>query len=139
MHSGLHTVHGDPLTATDGHVSWHVELAVKPGELDNFRALTAEMLHFASREAGVVVYERFVSPDGSAVHVYERWADSPSALAHLQAFGERFGARFASLVERQRFTVYGTPSAELKRMLDRFGATTYLRPFGGFWRYPGRE
>lgn len=124
------------MQCTDGHVSWHVELAVKPGELDNFRALTAEMVEFASSEAGVVVYERFVSPDGSDVHVYERWEDSPSALAHLQAFGEKFGARFANLVQRKRFTVYGTPSAELKRALDHFGATTYLRPFGGFSRYP---
>jgi quinol monooxygenase YgiN len=120
---------------TDGHVSWHVELAVKPGELDNFRALTREMVEFARSEAGVVVYERFVSPDGNDVHVYERWVDSPAALTHLQAFGEQFGARFSSMVERKRFTVYGTPSDELKRVLDRFGATTYLRPFGGFSRY----
>jgi hypothetical protein len=35
------------------------------------------------------------------------------------------------MVDRRRFTVYGTPSEELKGMLDGFGAT-YLRLLGGF-------
>jgi hypothetical protein len=37
------------------------------------------------------------------------------------------------MVERQRFTVYGTPSDELRGILDGFGAT-YMAPFGGFSR-----
>jgi quinol monooxygenase YgiN len=31
-------------------ISWWVELAVKPGQLENFRALTAEMVEFTRRE-----------------------------------------------------------------------------------------
>jgi quinol monooxygenase YgiN len=112
-------------------VSWHVELSVNPGELANFRALTAEMVESTRVEGGVLIYERFISDDGKAVHVYERYANSAAALAHLRAFGKEFRARFVGMVDRKQFTVYGTPSEELKGMLDGFGAT-YLRRFGGF-------
>ena len=116
---------------SDQRVSWQVELAVKPGELDNFRALTAEMVAFTRSETGVLDYERYVSDDGKIVHVYECYADSASAVAHLHAFGKTFGDRFAAMVERRQFNVYGTPSEELRRILDGFGAR-YLSPFGGF-------
>jgi hypothetical protein len=115
----------------DDQVSWQVELAVKPGELDNFRTLTGEMKDSARGEPGVLSYERFVSEDGKVVHVYERYAGSAAAVAHLLAFGRKFGGRFVGMVDRKRFTVYGTPSDELRGMLDAFGAT-YMGPFGGF-------
>ena len=114
-------------------VLWHVELAVKPGALEDFRVLTGEMVEATRGEIGVLSYERFVSADGMVVHVYERYADSAAAVAHLRTFGRQFGDRFVGLVDRTRFTVYGTPSAELRRMLDGFGAT-YMAPFGGFTR-----
>jgi len=120
----------------DEQVSWQVELAVKSGELDNFRVLTGEMVESTRGEPGVLSYERFVSADGRVVHVYERYVDSAAAVTHLRTFGRKFGRRFASMVERRRFTVYGLPSAELREMLDEFGAT-YLEPFGGFSRYRG--
>jgi len=114
-----------------GEVSWQVELAIKPGQLDNFRTLTKEMVESTKTEPGVRIYERFVSKDGKLAYVYERYADSDAAVAHLLAFGKMYGERFASMVERRRFTVFGTPSDELKTILDRFGAT-YLDQFEGF-------
>lgn len=114
-------------------VSWHVELAVKPGALEDLRALTGEMVEATRGEPGVLSYERFVSADGMVVHVDERYADSAAAVAHVRTFGRQFGDRFVGLVDRTRFTVYGTPSVELRGMLDGFGAT-YMAPFGGFAR-----
>jgi quinol monooxygenase YgiN len=110
-------------------ISWHVQLAVKPGQLDNFRALTTEMVESTRPVAGVLNYERFVSADGNFVHVYERYTDSATAVAHLQRFTKNFSGRFMMMVERTHFTVFGNPSDELRGLLDQFGAT-YLRPFG---------
>jgi quinol monooxygenase YgiN len=110
-------------------ISWHVQLAVKPGQLDNFRALTTEMVESTRQVAGVLNYERFVSADGNFVHVYERYTDSTTAVAHLQRFTKNFSDRFMMMVERTHFTVFGNPSDELRGLLDQFGAT-YLRPFG---------
>jgi quinol monooxygenase YgiN len=112
-----------------GEISWHVELRVKPGQLGNLRTLTGEMVAMTRREPGVLSYQRFVSEDGTIIHVYERYADSAAAVAHLEAFAKRFSDRFSAMVERKAFTVFGYPSAELKAVLDRFNAM-YLKPFG---------
>ena len=106
---------------------------VKPGALDDLRVLTGEMVEATRAEPGVLSYERFISADGTVVHVYERYADAAAAVAHLRMFARQFGRRFMGLVAHTRCTVYGTPSAELRRMLDGFGAT-YLASFDGFSR-----
>jgi quinol monooxygenase YgiN len=112
-------------------ISWHVELVIKPGQLDNFRALTGEMVRVARRESGVLAYQRFVSSDSKAIYVYERYANSDAANAHLHAFMNTFADRFRRMVERTRFLVFGRPTAELKVTLDRLGAI-YSEPFGDF-------
>jgi len=117
----------------DEQVAWHVELAVKPGALEAFRALPDEMVEATRGAPRVLRYERFVSADSMVVHVYERYADSAAAVAHVRTFRRQFGDRFVGLVDRTRFTVHGTPSAELRGILDGFGAT-YMAPFGGFAR-----
>jgi|ERR1700730_5945163 len=116
-------------------ISWHVKLALKPGHFDNFQAITGEMVESTRGEAGVLSYERFVTDDAKFVHIYERYADSHVALAHLKEFQKRFADRFSSMVDRKEFTVYGTPSDELKEVLDKFGAI-YLSPFGDFEYWP---
>lgn len=112
-------------------IAWHVELAVRPGQLENFRALTAEMVEVTRREAGVLAYRRFVSEDGALVYIYERYADDAAALAHLRNFMAEFGPRFAAMVERRRFIVFGRPGGELREMLAGFGAS-FAPPLGDF-------
>lgn len=112
-------------------VSWQVELAVKPGQLENFRSLTGEMVEFARSEPGTLSYQRFVSDDCTLVHGYERYVDSAAALAHLHSFAKSFSGRFLAMVERRRITVFGRPDQELRTVLDRYGAV-YLKPFGDF-------
>jgi quinol monooxygenase YgiN len=116
-------------------IAWCVELAVKPSCLDTFKELTAEMVASTRDEPGVLSYQRFVTNDDKIVHAYERYANSDAALAHLQKFQEKFSRRFSSMVGRMKFTVYGTPSAELKRVLDGFGAI-YLARFGDLEYWP---
>ncbi len=118
-----------------GEIAWCVELAVKPGRLADLRKLTREMVAATANEPGVLAYQRFVAVDGKTVHACERYADSGAALAHLKHFGEDFAERFAGMVDRLRFTVYGTPEGELKTLLDGFGAV-YLKPFGGLEYWP---
>jgi quinol monooxygenase YgiN len=112
-------------------VSWHVELAIKLGKLDDLRVLTDEMVAATRLEPGTLAYQRFVTEDGGFLHIYERYADPQAALAHLVNFTARFGERYSALVERRRFVFFGVPSTELRRFLDRFGAI-YAEPFGGF-------
>lgn len=117
-------------------VAWHVELMVRPGVREAFRELTGAMAEATRGELGVRSYERFIRADDMGVHVYERYVDSAAAVAHVRTFQRQFGDRFVGLVDRTRFTVYGTPSVELRGILDGFGAT-YMAPFGGFAREDG--
>ena len=55
----------------DGEVSWVVELAVKPGQLESFRALMEEMVAWTRQDPGALAYQWFVTDDGTAVHIYE--------------------------------------------------------------------
>jgi len=105
-------------------ISWHVVLTVKPGRRDDFRALNAEMVAAAQGERGVLYYERFASDDGQTIHIYERYADSAAATAHLRNFAKAFGERFGTMVERTQFTVFGDPSAELRPLLAGYGVVT---------------
>ena len=114
-------------------VSWLLELAVKPGELDNLKTLMAEMVASTQGEPGTLAYEWVIDEGGGGVHVYERYADSAAVMAHLGTFGERFADRFLGSVDPTRFTVFGTPGAEVRAGLAGFGPT-YLQPFGGFAR-----
>jgi quinol monooxygenase YgiN len=115
-------------------VSWHVVLQVKPGQLHAFRALTTEMVEATKGEIGALIYERFITDDSQVVHVFERYLDSKAAVVHLIAFGRRYGEKFAKMVDRKRFTVFGTPSLELKQILDPMGAT-YVSHLAGFSRF----
>jgi len=117
----------------DNDVSWVVEISVKPGQLEVFRALMTDMVASTREEPGALSYRWFVSDDGSTVHIYERYADSAATVTHLQNFGANFAERFLAAATPTRFTVYGTPSAEVKEGLNALGAT-YLGPFGGFVR-----
>jgi len=114
-------------------VSFVVELAVEPGELDEFKALMAELIESARAESGTLAYEFFVSEDGGAVHVYERYADSAAILVHAKTLGEKYGARLMAVATPKRTIVFGTPSAEAQKALSMLGPT-YLEPLGGFSR-----
>jgi len=115
----------------NGQICWHVELVIKPGRLESFRTLTGEMVESARSELGILSYQRFVGEDGKTVHVYERYADSTAALAHLEIFAKKFAKPFQEIVERKFFLVFGYPTAELKEALDGYGAI-YFKPFGDF-------
>lgn len=114
-------------------VSWVLEVAVKAGALDGFKALMKEMVESTLDEAGTMSYEWFISDDSKAVHVYERYSDSAATLIHLGHFGEKFAARFLGAVDPTGLTVYGRPSDEVKAGLAAFNPK-YLAPFGGFAR-----
>ena len=112
-------------------ISWCVELRVRPGKFEQFRALTGAMVEATRAEQGVLSYQRFIAGDGDSIHVYERYADSAVAAAHLRAFTEKFGEEYSALAERMRFTVYGAPDPALRALLDRYGAV-YMQPLGEF-------
>ena len=115
-------------------VHWVIELDVKDGQLDAFKALAQEMSEATqANEPGASHYEWFVSEDGKVVHIYERYVDSAATLTHLGTFGEKFAERFLACVNPTRFTVYGDPSAEVRAAMAGLGPV-HMTQFNGFAR-----
>ena len=114
-------------------VSLLLEVAVKPGQLDDFTVLMDEMVESTEGEPGAVIYEWSVSDDGGTVHIHERFTDSPAVVTHLATFGAQFAARFLGAVDPTRLVVYGSPSDDAKEALSALGPS-YMVPLGGFAR-----
>ena len=117
------------------NVYWLLEVTIKPGELDNFKALMKEMVEATqANEPNTLNYEWTISEDSQNCHIYERYADSAATMTHLGAFGEKFAERFMAAVDPTRIVVYGTPNNEVKEALSGFGPV-FMAPFGGFARF----
>ncbi len=115
-------------------VSWVLELAVKDGQLDTFKALAQEMSEATQAdEPGASHYEWFISEDGKVIHIYERYVDSAVTMIHLQTFGEKFAERFLACVDPTRLMVYGDPSAEVRAAMAGLGPV-HMAQFNGFAR-----
>ncbi len=117
-----------------GSVSWVLELQVQEGRSDELRALMEDMVsNTHSHEPGTLHYEWYMTADGRQCHLYERYADSAAALAHIHTFGAHFAGRFMSLLTPTRCTVYGSPDASVQRALSVLHPT-YLGQAAGFHR-----
>ncbi len=115
-------------------VSWVLELSVKDGQLDAFKALAREMSEATQAdEPGATHYEWFANDDGKTFHIYERYADSAATMVHLGNFGAKFAERFLACVEPARLTVYGDPSEEVRGALAGLGAA-HMTQVEGFAR-----
>ena len=73
----------------DTQIAWVLEVAVKPGRFDAFRALVDEMVGSTRAEPGALSFEWFGGEDGSVAAIYERYADAATALAHVASWGRR--------------------------------------------------
>lgn len=116
------------------NVHWVVEIAIKDGELEKFKALMNEAVAATqASEPNTLNYEWFISDDNKSCHIYERCANSSATMTHLANFGEMFGERFMAVAEPRRLVLYGRPNDEVKRALAPFGAV-HMNQIGGFKR-----
>ena len=116
-----------------GEVSWFLEFAIKPGQIEAVRTVVGEMVDSTQNEPAALAYEWWISADESVIQSHDRYADSEAALAHLSTFGEKFAERFLAAVDPTRFVVYGAPTERAREALDAFGAV-YMKPLAGFAR-----
>ena len=115
-------------------VYWVLELNIKPGELDNMKALMNEMVEATqANEPDTLNYEWFISEDEKTCHLYERYADSAAVMTHLGNFRQYFARRFLAVFEPTRQVVYGNPNDEVRKALAGAGAV-FMGPLGGFVR-----
>lgn len=117
---------------------WVVELAIKSGQADNFARLRADMgKAIFENEPNTLTYQFYMGADGQTAHIYEQYADGEAFKQHLANF-DPFADRFGACVGITKFTVYGTPDSEIKKILEGFGAVFMTQSdgdAGGFTRH----
>lgn len=114
-------------------ISWHLELELQSGTLDELRALMEEMVTSSREESGALSYAWFVSDDGRQVHTLERYVDSAAVMTHMATFGQKFAGRFWTALKYSRASIFGSPSDEVRAIFAPF-SPDYYAPFGGFVR-----
>jgi quinol monooxygenase YgiN len=116
------------------HVCWMLEMQIREGRDEEFRALMAEMAAATeANEPGTLDYEWSLSADGRQCHLWERYADSAAAMVHAATFGSRYAARFFDVLAPARLVLYGSPSAEIRAALASFNPVV-MEPAAGFSR-----
>jgi len=115
-------------------VSWIIELKLKEGQLDTFKALMTEMVTATQEnEAGTLNYEWYLSEDEQSCHVFERYSNSESVMIHLMTFGAKYAEKFLETVDVTKLTLYGNPNEIVRAALANFEITS-LGLIGGFAR-----
>lgn len=115
-------------------VYWLLELEVNAGMSDSAKDLMHEMVEAVkANEPGTLNYEWNMNSDQSAVHIYERYADSAAMMVHLGNFGAHYAEQFMGCFSPTGFNIYGSPSEEVKSALSGFGPT-YFTSAAGFVR-----
>ena len=122
-----------PAVGSD-EVYWVVTLSVPSGRMDDFKQVVDQLVAATKEEPGAIEYEYTASADQSTVDIIERYRDSKAVVAHItQTFGPKFSKPLLDIVKPVRFVVYGTPTAEAKKVLESFNPV-YMTPFNGFTR-----
>jgi quinol monooxygenase YgiN len=115
-------------------ISYVFEVAIKQGQLENFKTLMKEMVEATqANEPNTLSYEWFISADGSICHTCERYLNSEAIITHMKSVRERFSERYFAASEPRRLVVYGNPSDEIRTMFAPLNAL-FLPPAAGFTR-----
>lgn len=100
-------------------VSWLITCACKPSDAAAIVDLAKEMTDYVfTNEPTTTHFEWSITNDKTCIYLHERYADSSQAMAHIAAFGERFGSRFMNLLKPSAVVVFGHPNRDLKKQLE---------------------
>jgi quinol monooxygenase YgiN len=114
-------------------IFWIIEVAIRPGKLEDFRAVARELISAAESQPGTLAYEWNLNADSTSCHVYERYKDSAAVVAHGEEFAP-FAERFMQACQPTRFHIYGAPSEEVKASLAGLNPVYFSNSLGGFSR-----
>jgi len=102
------------------YIRTDVELSIKEGRLDDFKALISKMINnTAEKEPDALVYEWYVSEDGREGHLLETFTDSDAFILHLKNISP-FLDPLWGVSTLTGFKTFGNPSPELQQALASF-------------------
>jgi quinol monooxygenase YgiN len=97
-------------------------LKVRDGKLDEFKRQAAEMMRQTrEKDTGTLVYDWFLSEDGTECEVREAYDDPDALVDHAFHVREARDALFAGSAYDHKMAFYGDPSPRLVALVDKIG------------------
>jgi quinol monooxygenase YgiN len=110
----------------DGELFFIVELAIKPDQVDDFRNVMDDMARVVlADEPGTRNYEWFISDDGTACYIFERYSDPVAVAAHTATFPDELSQRGRAFLP-VRLTAYGKLTDEIRAKRSTRSSRPYL-------------
>jgi quinol monooxygenase YgiN len=117
-------------------ITIRAEVTIGEGKIEEYRKLIQQMSGVVEvNEPNTINYQFFLDRDATKCIVWETYANSESALAHMNGVASQTILPKVSNVSKiNRIDVYGNPNEELQKALTSFGPQTY-NFFTGFSRF----
>jgi quinol monooxygenase YgiN len=97
-------------------------LKVRDGQLEGFKRQAAEVMRQArEKDTGTIVYDWFLSNDGTECEVREAYVDADALVEHAFNVREARGVLFAEFAYDHKMAFYGDPSPRLAELVNKFG------------------
>lgn len=105
-------------------------LKVRDGQLAGFKRQAAEVMRQArEKDTGTLVYDWFLSNDGTECEVREAYVDADALVEHAMNVREARDILFAEFAYDHKMTFYGDPSPRLVELVNKFGVNaTWFTP-----------
>ena len=91
------------------HIFYFLVADIHDGNLETVKDIANTFIELTKTETGSLAYEWSTTTDGTELHIYERFASSEAALAHLGNVGAHLPSLF-ELAELRSIDCYGTAS-----------------------------
>ena len=109
------------------------EHTIVEGRINEFRKLATDIVdRVEATEPNTLSYEWFLSSDESKCYVVQIYKDSEAGLAHLRNLADLLG-RLHEVAPLTGLWIYGSPSNELRQVLEPVGAKIFQH-WNGFTR-----
>jgi len=99
-------------------------MKIRDGQVDGFKRQAAEMMRLTKeQDTGTLVYEWYLSKDGTECEVREAYMDADALVDHAFHVRAAREAMFAEFAFDHRMAMYGEPSPRLTELLNKIGVT----------------
>jgi quinol monooxygenase YgiN len=105
-------------------------LKVRDGQLEGFKRQAAEVMRQArEKDTGTIVYDWFLSNDGTECEVREAYVDADALVEHAFNVREARDVLFAEFAYDHNMAFYGDPSPRLVELVNKVGVSaTWFTP-----------
>ena len=111
-----------------GHLELHAHVKIRPGQLEGFKAQTAEIMRITrEQDTKTIRYDWFINEDGTECEVHEAYLNEEGLFEHNMHVMEARALLFRAYAFDHRVTAFGDVSQQLRDLSTKHagGITVY--------------